>query len=165
MASAYPTSIDNLATTHTDNTSEIIHAATDNDQSDAINHIENELGILPKGVYADVKTRLDALEYLPLNNQNVNAYTLVIQDASRCVQMINAAASTITIPANATVAFKIGTVITILQGPAAGQVTVQGATGVVLKEVNNLFNTQGPAAIVSLYKVGVDTWIMTGATA
>jgi hypothetical protein len=58
MASLYPGALDSLSTTHSDGTSELIHAATVNDNADAINKIEAELGINPAGVYVDVATRL-----------------------------------------------------------------------------------------------------------
>lgn len=58
MASSYPGGLDNFSTSHADNVDEIIHASTINDNADAINKIEAELGTNPKGSSADVKTRL-----------------------------------------------------------------------------------------------------------
>lgn len=61
MASVYPGSLDSFSTSHADGVSEIIHAATVNDLADAANKIEAELGVNPKGTYATVVARLNAL--------------------------------------------------------------------------------------------------------
>ena len=58
MASSYPGGLDNFSTSHQDNVDEIIHASTVNDNADAINKIEAELGTDPKGSAVDVKTRI-----------------------------------------------------------------------------------------------------------
>lgn len=58
VSSTYPTTLDALSTTHSDTTSEVVHAATVNDLADAVNKIETELGTLPKGSAADVKTAI-----------------------------------------------------------------------------------------------------------
>lgn len=60
MASSYPGAKDAFVTSHQDAVNEKILAATINDMADAINKIENELGINPKGGSADVATRLAA---------------------------------------------------------------------------------------------------------
>jgi hypothetical protein len=62
VSSAYPSGIDALSTSHLDDGTEVIHAATVNDLADAVNKIEAELGTLPKGGSADVKTRIAATE-------------------------------------------------------------------------------------------------------
>lgn len=58
MASNYPTSLDSLSTNRQNG--QTILAETDNDQADAINKIEGELGTDPSGAYSTVKARLDA---------------------------------------------------------------------------------------------------------
>lgn len=60
MASTYPAALDALSTAHLDGVLEIIHASTINDLADAVNKIEAELGTLPKGAFADVKTAIAA---------------------------------------------------------------------------------------------------------
>lgn len=62
MSSSYPAGIDAFSTAHGDNVNEVVHASTINDLADAVNKIETELGTLPKGVSADVKTRIAATE-------------------------------------------------------------------------------------------------------
>lgn len=58
MASSYPTSLDSFSTTHVGG--ETIVAGTDNDQADAINKIESELGTNPSGDQTSLKSRLDS---------------------------------------------------------------------------------------------------------
>jgi len=165
MPSSYPVTLDNFSTSHVDNVNETVHALDINNNADAVNHIEAELGTLPKGIYSSVAARLAQLEFVQFNSQNVTAYTLVASDQSKCVTMINASPSTVTVPLNASVPFPIGTVICIRQGTTAGQITIQGATGVTIKEVNNSFQTQGPVAYVWLIKQNTDFWDLIGATA
>ena len=57
---AYPDSVDSF-TTKTDNI-DIVEASHVNSLQTSIVAIETELGTLPKGGYADVKTRLNTLE-------------------------------------------------------------------------------------------------------
>lgn len=64
MPTNYPTSLDALSNpTASDNlgTPAVLHTAQHSNANDAIEAIEAELGTLPKGSYADVKTRLNAL--------------------------------------------------------------------------------------------------------
>lgn len=58
MASSYPTGLDSLLTNRANG--QVIQASTDNDQADAINRIEAELGITPSGLNATVAERFDA---------------------------------------------------------------------------------------------------------
>lgn len=63
MASNYPGALDTLATNKADATVTLTdHPAHHNDLADAVNKIEAELGTLPKGASADVKTRIAAVE-------------------------------------------------------------------------------------------------------
>lgn len=61
MASTYPTTLDSLVTTRADTDATATnHVADHNNANDAINKIEAELGLLPKGTFATVRARLDA---------------------------------------------------------------------------------------------------------
>lgn len=63
MASSYPNGLDALTTTHQDSVGEVIHATDVNNLADAVNKIEAELGILPKGTFSSVSAKLGALFY------------------------------------------------------------------------------------------------------
>jgi hypothetical protein len=161
MASSYPSGLDSLSTTKADATATLTdHKNHHNDLADAVNKIEAELGTLPKGSYATVKARLEALDPPTFNTQTAN-YTLVLADANKIVGIDNAAARTLTVPTNATVAFPVGTAITIRQ-PGAGQTTVSPAGGVTLNSRGSAFKLAGQYAYATLVKVASDTWELSG---
>lgn len=68
MPTAYPAGLDTLPTNHVDSIGEIIHAIDVNNLADAVNKVEAELGVLPKGTFASVRARLDAITNLTLFN-------------------------------------------------------------------------------------------------
>ena len=85
-------------------------------------------------------------------------YTLVLTDAGKQVTMSNAAASTLTVPPNASVAFAVGVRIQVIQ-LGAGAVTLTAGAGVTLSEVgNNLVLGQYGSAV--LVKQATNTWIV-----
>lgn len=93
------------------------------------------------------------------NAQTGTSYTLVLADAGKLVELNNAAAITLTIPTNASVAFPVGTQVNILQ-TGAGQVTVSGA-GVTINGTPGLkLRTQWSSA--TLVKRATDTWVLLG---
>ena len=101
----------------------------------------------------------DARQNLTLNAQTGTTYTLVLTDNGRLVTLSNAAAITLTVPTNASVAFATGAVINIQQ-IGAGQVTVAGAGGVTVTGTGTKLRTQYSAA--SLIKTGTDSWTLIG---
>lgn len=98
-----------------------------------------------------------------INDQSGTAYTLVLADAGYYVRCSNAAAIALTVPANADVAFPVGSVVTIEQGDA-GVVTVAGDVGVTVNAYNNGFSSAGQFATLQLMKTGTDTWTLIGGT-
>lgn len=101
----------------------------------------------------------DARQNLTLNAQTGTTYTLVLTDNGRLVTLSNAAAITLTVPTNASVAFATGAVINIQQ-IGAGQVTVAGAGGVTVTGTGTKLRTQYSAA--ALVKTGTDSWTLIG---
>ncbi|HEY4145159.1 hypothetical protein [Pinirhizobacter sp.] len=77
---------------------------------------------------------------LGINSQLGTAYTLVRADAGADVVCNNAAAITLTIPADADVAFPIGTVVHYSQA-GTGVVTAVGAAGVTVRAANGASTT------------------------
>ncbi len=92
----------------------------------------------------------------PINTQTAN-YVLAMTDLGGIVEMNLAGANTVTVPANATVAFPLGTRIMVIQA-GAGQTTIVAAGGVTLRNAGALA-AQWNAAW--LYKRGTDEWVMT----
>jgi len=97
-----------------------------------------------------------------VNAQTGTSYTLALTDIGAIVTMSNAAANTLGVPANATVAFDVGAVICVQQ-IGAGTTTIDGAVGVTINGVSggNGAISQRWAA-VTLTKTATNTWIMAG---
>ena len=95
-----------------------------------------------------------------INAQTGTTYTLALTDENKLVTLNNAAAITLTVPTNATVAFPVGARVDVAQ-TGAGQVTIAGAGGVTVTASPTLkFRAQGSA--VSLIKLATDSWLATG---
>ena len=95
-----------------------------------------------------------------LNAQTGTSYTTVLADASKLVTLNNGSAITLTIPANSSVAYPVGTKIDLAQ-LGAGQVTVAGAGGVTVNATPGLkFIAQFSAA--TCIKTASDTWLLVG---
>lgn len=105
-------------------------------------------------------TYLVEKERVSTNTQTEN-YTLAISDGGGLVDMNNGAARTITVPANGTVAFPLGTQI-ILVRKGAGTLQVVAAGGVTINSVsgNTFISTQYGAA--TLVKIATNEWYLFG---
>jgi hypothetical protein len=93
-------------------------------------------------------------------NAQAASYTLVLTDQSDIVEMSVGSANNLTIPLNSSVAFPIGTVITILQ-TGTGQTTIVGTGGVTVNGSPGL-KLRGQWSGANLIKRGTDTWVAMG---
>lgn len=91
-------------------------------------------------------------------NAQTTSYTLVLTDAGKQVTMTSASATTITVPANATVAFAVGARIHLIN-LGAGVVTVAG-TGAATVWNSTLDLSLNQYAVATLYKTATDTWVL-----
>lgn len=91
-------------------------------------------------------------------NAQTTSYTLVLTDAGKQVTMTSASATTITVPANATVAFAVGAKIQLIN-LGAGVVTVAG-TGAATVWNSTLDLSLNQYAVATLYKTATDTWVL-----
>ena len=100
---------------------------------------------------------------ITINAQSGTAYTLVLGDARSMITMNNAAANTLTIPLNASVAFPTGTTVSIEQ-IGAGKTTIAATGGVTLNYLATLTaSIAGQYGVAQLIKTGTDTWTLFGA--
>lgn len=95
-----------------------------------------------------------------INAQTGLSYTLVLGDASKLVTLSNASGVTLSIPANSSVAFPIGTKVDIAQ-LGAGQVTVSPSAGVTVNSTPTL-KTREQYSAATCIKTGTDTWLLVG---
>lgn len=97
---------------------------------------------------------------LSINNQTGTSYTFVLSDAGKYVRFSNTGAISVTVPPNSSVAFNVGTQISIRQ-VSTGQVTVVAGTGVTINSPETLkLRKQGSSA--TLVKVDTNTWDLMG---
>lgn len=109
-----------------------------------------------------------ALKDLPIRststikiNSQTASYTLVLSDAGKLITINVSTANTLTVPANASVAFPVGTQIVISQ-TGAGQTTVTPATGVVINSADGATKTRVQFSSATLIKTGADAWSLMG---
>lgn len=97
-----------------------------------------------------------------VNAQTGASYALALTDVNDTVTMNNAGANTLTVPANATVAFPVGSKIDIVQ-LGAGVTTITGASGVT---INGVAASSGAISAryktARLVKLATNTWVCTG---
>lgn len=118
----------------------------------AVAHLTND-SLVNAATTRDFTTR-------DINNQTGTAYTLALGDAGAWVRLNNAAAITLTIPANSSVAFPVNTFIEGNQA-GAGQVTIVGAAGVTVNATPGL-KVAAQYGTFGLLKVDTDTWLAYG---
>lgn len=105
--------------------------------------------------WADLPTTITA------NNQTGTTYTPVLADAGNVIELNNAAAITLTIPPNSSVAFPVGTVVELWQ-QGAGQVTVAAGAGVTLRSPGGKTKLAAQYASAVLRQRATDEWCLEG---
>lgn len=96
-----------------------------------------------------------------INSQSGTTYTLVLADAYRTVEMSNALGNTLTVPTNASVAFPIGTTISLAQ-MGVGQTTIAAAGGVTIRSLLGNLKVVGQYGVAVLVKRATDEWVLSG---
>lgn len=138
------------------------------DYSDAAALTDSDLAELEQpGEAAGTRSRKVTLSTIrayalkaPENVQTGTSYVLVLADAFKLVTMNNAAANTLEVPPNSSVAFPVGTRIDIGQD-GAGQTTVQAGSGVTIRTPETL-KLRKQWAKATLIKRATDTWDLEG---
>jgi hypothetical protein len=113
---------------------------------------------------ANATAALSSATLIPYKTVTTTTYTLLLADLGLTILFTNAAACTVTIPSNATVAFPLGWQVTLAQ-VNAGPVTVGVGTGIVtpIKRMGTLVSG-GAGAMMNLSNYGTDQWWLTGDT-
>jgi hypothetical protein len=99
----------------------------------------------------------------PVNNQAAG-YTLVISDRGKTINKSSGVASTWTIPANASVAFPIGTVIILSVNSGANPITLAITTDTLAWAPTNTTGsrTLSNACVATLIKIQSTLWLISG---
>ena len=102
---------------------------------------------------------------LTVNAQTGTSYTFALSDSvNTLVTAANASAIAITIPANATVPFPIGSVLNFAQ-IGVGQITVSGASGVTITSTGATAaapKTRARYSGVSAIEISENNWLVLG---
>jgi hypothetical protein len=114
-------------------------------------------------VTSDIQTQVDAKtpKLISLNAQTGTTYTLILGDADKLVEMNNAAANTLTVPPNSSVAFSTGTQIIVVQ-KGAGTTTIAAGSGVTLLSKDSALGIGGQYGAATCIKIATDTWYVIG---
>jgi hypothetical protein len=99
------------------------------------------------------------LAFGQFNAQTGTSYTLVLTDVAKVISLTNAAAITLTVPTNASVAFPVGTQILLYQG-GAGQVTISSSA--TIRSQGSKLKIFGQYGVAGLLKVATDEWVAFG---
>ena len=126
--------------------------------------VYSKLSLANSIVNADISTAaaisLDKIADVATNANTATAYTLVLADKNKVVELNNAAAIALTVPADNTVNYATGSQITLLQ-TGAGQVTIAGAAGVTVNATPGL-KMRAQWSSVTLLKRAANTWVAMG---
>jgi hypothetical protein len=99
---------------------------------------------------------------IPQNAQSGN-YTLALTDNGKHVYSANSGTQTITVPTNASVAFPVGTALTIVNnGTTSITISTTSITMYQAGTTNTGNRTVATKGIATLLKVGTDTWFISG---
>ncbi|MFA5445695.1 MAG: hypothetical protein WC262_12060 [Bacteroidales bacterium] len=105
---------------------------------------------------ADIQTVADMTLLLETAEKAAD-YTLALADAGKIVAMNKSGAATLTVPANAAVAFPVGSVVGVYN-LSSDEVTIAEGGGVTVRNAGNL-PQYGEA---SLRKRGTNEWVLVG---
>ena len=105
-------------------------------------------------------TNYDSISKVVIFNNQAASYTLVRSDKNKLIEVDNASATTITIPADDSVAYPVGTEVRVLQ-TGAGQVTIAGAAGVTVNATPGL-NLRAQWSSANMIKRAANTWVALG---
>jgi hypothetical protein len=119
-------------------------------------HAESDI----TGLVSDLASKGNAV-ITPNSQTGAGTYTLVLTDAQKIIQRSNAAANTITVPLNSSVAFPVGTWIDILRY-GAGTTTLVATGGVTIRSAGGLLGLASQYSGGTLVKIGTDEWAYFG---
>lgn len=109
----------------------------------------------------DAATARVTLGLETLNNQTGTTYGVVLTDAAKMVTMNNAAANTVTLPANASIAFPVGAEVHFMQ-LGAGATTIAITTDTLSVESSLTLVLAGQYAVATAKKVTSTQWVLFG---
>lgn len=118
------------------------------------------------GVHAALSVTGDTVTFsvdtVSVSNVQVASYTLTATDQSNTWVVMNVgSANNLTVPPNSSVAFPIGTEISIEQR-GSGQTTIVAGSGVTINSSGARLKLSGQYSAAMLRKISTDTWLLLG---
>lgn len=153
MASTFPGALDNIPANKTNSTVSLDnHAPHHNDLADAVNAIEGALGV-----------NLNNVISLPQNSQSA-PYTLVLSDSGKHIfhPSTDNNPRTFTIPANASVAFPVGTAVTFVNKINTVTIAITSDTLTLAGAGTTGSRTLAANGIATAVKITSTEWIISG---
>jgi hypothetical protein len=95
-----------------------------------------------------------------INSQSAS-YELSLEDHGRVIPINNSSANNLTVPPNSSVAFPIGSTVSIIQ-LGSGQTTIVPGSGVTIRSENSKLKTKAQYALTGLLKIATDEWVAFG---
>jgi hypothetical protein len=96
-------------------------------------------------------------------NSQTGSYTLIAADAAKSVVM-NATSGTLTIPANASVPFAVGTVVIIINvNSTALSIAITSDTLTLVNSTSTGTRTLAQNGVATCIKIGATSWLISGA--
>jgi hypothetical protein len=96
-----------------------------------------------------------------INAQAGTVYTIGTADVGKLVTLGNAAGETVTIPANASVAFAIGDQVNFMN-LSTGTATFVAAGTAVIRSAGSKLKLSDQYAVCTVLKIDTDAWVMVG---
>lgn len=117
--------------------------------------------VLSAADYNATNEGVNDLAIATFNAQTGTTYTLALTDGAKLVTLTNAAAITLTVPPNSSVAFPVGSQVLLYQG-GAGQVTITAGAGVTIRSEGSKLKISGQYGVAGIVKVATDEWAAFG---
>lgn len=111
--------------------------------------------------YSSLGENIEIKGFRPIISNANTSITLALTDADSYIRTTNAAAVTITIPPNSTVAFNLGTEMDFIQA-AVGQISFVAGAGVTINSASGNLKVGNQYGGTSLKKIGIDEWDLVG---
>jgi hypothetical protein len=115
----------------------------------------------PADVLTAANMNIIANSLVAVAAQTGTAYTIGTADVGKLITLSNVAAQTITIPANASVAFAIGDQVNFLNLSTGTATFVAGGTAVI-RSAGAKLKLADQYAVCTVLKIDTDAWVMVG---
>jgi hypothetical protein len=122
----------------------------------------NHTGVQSISTVSGLQAALDARAtyYVVHNVVSASSYSFVLADATRLTEATSGASQTYTIPANASVAFPVGSILEVVRH-GAGSLTLAAASGVTIRTPSSLTARAQYSTIVARQRA-VNEWVLSG---